>query len=50
MEKGPFVNEMLGDLYRWRMEAVLSVMVRESPKKAHQAAPLRILDFSIEQK
>ena len=27
-ENGPFVNEMLGDPFRWRREGVLSVMVQ----------------------
>ncbi|TKJ35258.1 MAG: hypothetical protein CEE38_15630 [Planctomycetes bacterium B3_Pla] len=48
VEKGPFVNEMLGDNYRWDKEGVLSVMVQQSPEKAHQPTPLRILDFSID--
>jgi hypothetical protein len=48
LEKGPFVNEMLGDLYRWKKEGILSVMVQESPKRTHEATPLRILDFSFE--
>ncbi len=46
-EKGPFVNEMLGDLHRWKSEAVLSVMVQESPEKAHEPTALRILDYAI---
>jgi len=46
-EKGPFVNEMLGDLHRWKTEAVLSVMVQESPEKAHEPTALRILDYAI---
>jgi hypothetical protein len=44
-ENGPFVNEMLGDPYRWKEEGVLSVMAQESPKAAHEATPMRILDF-----
>lgn len=47
-ESGPFVNEMLGDLYRWKADGVLSVMVQESPKNKHDATALRILDFTIE--
>lgn len=46
-ESGPFVNEMLGDLYRWKQDGVLSVMVQESPEKPHQPTALRILDFSF---
>ncbi len=44
-EAGPFVNEMLGDRYRWREEGVLSIMVQETPKKPREPTPLRILDF-----
>ena len=47
VESGPFINEMLGDPYRWKNEIVLSVMVQESPKKAHEPTLLRILDFSL---
>ena len=46
-EQGPFVNEMLGDPYRWQQGGVLSVMVQESPAAAHQATPLRILDYTV---
>lgn len=50
LEKGPFVNEMLGDIHRWKKEGILSIMVQESPKKAHEATPLRILDFSLDKR
>ncbi len=50
VQKGPFLAGMLGDPYRWKSEGVLSVMVQESPEKPHQATPLRILDFSVQQK
>ncbi|UCD49449.1 MAG: BNR-4 repeat-containing protein, partial [Phycisphaerales bacterium] len=46
-EQGPFVNEMLGDVYRWKQDGVLSIMVQESPSTAHEATPLGILDYSI---
>lgn len=49
-EKGPFLNEMLGDVYRWKTSGVLSVMVQESPTNPHEATPLRVLDFTMEQK
>ena len=49
-ERGPFVNEMLGDVCRWKKEGVLSVMVQESPEDPHQSTALRILDFSLENK
>ncbi len=47
VEKGPFLNEMLADPYRWRSEGVLSVMVQQSPKENHQSTPLRVLDFAV---
>lgn len=46
-EKGPFINEMLGDLYRWQDKGVLSVMAQESPQKPHDATALRIVDFQF---
>ncbi len=46
-EKGPFVNEMLGDPCRWSRDGVLSVLVQGAPEKAHEATPLRILDFTV---
>jgi hypothetical protein len=46
-EKGPFVNEMLGDLYRWKRDGILSIMVQDAPAKAHEVTPLRILDFTF---
>ena len=50
VEKGPFVNEMIGDPYRWKSEGVLSVLVQNSPPNPakRQPMPLRILDFKIE--
>ena len=48
VEKEPFLNEMLGDRYRWKQEGVHSVMVQESPKEVHETTPLRILGFSFE--
>lgn len=49
-EKGPFVNEMLGDYYRWKKQGVLSVMVQESPTEKHESTSLRILDFTFKMK
>jgi hypothetical protein len=45
VERGPFVNEMLGDYYLWKQEGILSVMVQERPEKPHDPTPLRIVDF-----
>jgi len=47
-ETGPFVNEMLGDPYRWEQEGILSVMVQESPENPTEPTPLYVLDFQIE--
>lgn len=47
-ERGPFVNEMIGDPYRWQAEGVLSLLVQQSPDKPHDPTPLRILDFKFE--
>lgn len=44
-EKGPFINEMLGDPCRWNKSGVLSVMVQEQPREKSNPSPLRILDF-----
>jgi len=41
----PFVNEMIGDVCRWRQEQVLSIMVQEMPAKPHDQTPLRIVDL-----
>ena len=46
-ENGPFVSEMLADSYRWKKDAILSIMAQESPKEPHEATPLRVLDFSF---
>jgi len=46
-ETGPFVNEMLGDPYRWAKDGVLSVMVQQSPRTPHEPTPLRILDYAV---
>lgn len=47
IEKGSFVNEMLGDVYRWNKSDVLSVMVQESPEQNHDPTSLRIIDFQV---
>ena len=46
-EYGPFLNEMLGDHYRFEQEEILSVLVQESPATPSQSTPLRIIDFSL---
>lgn len=47
VERGPFVNEMLADVYRWKDDGVLSIMVQGSPSIEHEATVLRILDFEV---
>ena len=48
-EKGPFDNEMLGDLYRWKKSGILSVMVQQGAMKEEYESTLRILDFVFKQ-
>jgi len=48
VETGTFFSDALGDLYRWKKEGVLSVIVQESPREVGAPTPLRILDFSLE--
>lgn len=47
VEEGPFANEMLADVARWKSEEILSILVQESPEVPHQPTALRILDFSF---
>jgi len=49
-ERGPFVNEMVGDNLRWQNDGILSVMVQEAPKVPHDPTALRIVDFSLKEK
>lgn len=44
-EKGPFVNEMLGDPTRWKTEKILSVMVQQTPDVLGTPSPLRVVDY-----
>ncbi len=46
--KGPFVNEMLGDYYRWRNEGILSVLAQDFPEKVHEPSSLKVYDFLIQ--
>ncbi|MBN1515126.1 BNR repeat-containing protein [Candidatus Sumerlaeota bacterium] len=47
VESGPFLNEMLGDYYRFKNDGVLSVMVQNEPSYSGESTPLRILDFQL---
>ena len=50
LERGPWMNEMLGDPYRWQEEGVLSVLVQASPAQPREPTALRILDFAFVRK
>jgi hypothetical protein len=45
--KGGFGQAINGDVYRWKSKGVLSVMVQESPKEAHEPTALRVIDFTL---
>lgn len=47
-EKGPFGNEMLGDVARWKDTGILSILVQGAPSQPHEPTPLRVLDFRLE--
>jgi hypothetical protein len=44
-QKGPFINEMLGDPTRWKAEKILSIIVQETPKVIGAPSSLRVLDY-----
>lgn len=46
-EPGFFLNEMLGDYYRFNQDGILSVIVQETPGSIGGYSKLRVLDFSI---
>lgn len=46
--KGPFFNEMHGDIYRWQKEGILSVMVQENPEGTHEPSVLKVVDLRID--
>lgn len=46
-ETGPFLNEMLGDRYRFE-DGVLSVMVQNTPSTIGGSSALRVLDFQLQ--
>ena len=45
-EQGPFMNEMLADVHRWKDRGILSIMVVESTER-YEPTSLRILDFAF---
>ncbi len=46
--KGPFVNDMLGDFYRWKSEGVLSIMLQDYPHEKAAPSQLRVVDLKID--
>ena len=42
-----FVNEILGDYYRWKATGILSLIIQEYPEEVHQPTPLRVIDLDI---
>jgi rhamnogalacturonyl hydrolase YesR len=44
-EKGPFLNEMLGDPVRWKSDKILSIIAQETPKVIGTPSPLRVIDY-----
>ncbi|WP_158837375.1 BNR repeat-containing protein [Polaribacter sp. L3A8] len=48
--KGPFINDMLGDFYRWKNEGVLSIMVQDQPKRKRKKSTLKVVDLTFESK
>jgi hypothetical protein len=45
-ESGPFLNEMLGDRYRFT-DGVLSVMAQNTPSSTGGSSAIRVLDFQL---
>lgn len=46
--KGPFINDMLGDFYRWKNEGVLSIMVQDVPEQKNIKSTLKVVDLTLE--
>ena len=45
--KGPFMNDMLGDFYRWKTDGILSVMVQETTVEQKAPSALKIVDLTF---
>jgi hypothetical protein len=43
--KGPFLNDMLGDFYRWKSEEVLSIILQDSPTENSKPSELKVVDL-----
>tara|TARA_R110002033_G_scaffold45564_4_gene89243 strand:- start:626 stop:2059 length:1434 start_codon:yes stop_codon:yes gene_type:complete len=48
--KGPFVNDMLGDFYRWKEEGILSIMVQDVPNVKSKKSRLKVVDLTFDSK
>lgn len=46
--KGPFINDMLGDFYRWKNDEVLSIMVQDVPSRKRKQSALKVIDLTFE--
>lgn len=46
--KGPFVNDMLGDFYRWKSDGILSIMLQDTPHEKKAPSTLRVVDLIVE--
>lgn len=45
--KGPFMNDILGDFYRWKSEEILSILLQEAPNEKRQPSKLKVVDLSF---
>ncbi|UMB54147.1 BNR repeat-containing protein [Lutibacter sp. A64] len=43
--KGPYMNDMLGDFYRWKEESVLSVILQDVPNGNKESSTLKVVDL-----
>ncbi|MDN3663963.1 BNR repeat-containing protein [Algibacter miyuki] len=48
--KGPFINDMLGDFYRWKTDGVLSILVQDIPKPNKKNSTFKVVDLTFDSK
>lgn len=48
--KGPFMNDMLADVYRWEKEGILSIMLQNEPNARKEPSDLKVIDLSFKSK
>ncbi len=46
--KGPFMNDMLADVYRWKSEGILSIMLQDEPGEVRKPSPLHVIDLAVQ--